>query len=493
VSNLASLLERNVRRRPDDECLVQPEPDRRSLTWAELAASVEAVAAGFAAGSPESGHPSGLVAGQRVGLQGSNSIEYLIAYLAILRAGLVAVPIDPHLGPDGVQQLRDEAGLELVLGGLERPLTRDGLQSWVRHGHSPVVSPPDPEALAVLLRTAGTSGEPRLAMLSHRALLAQVSRSWFSGLLEESATVLGALPLAHVFGLGAVVGGWLAAGARLVLTEGSSERLVAVIADEEVDHLPLTPTLLFRLLQGLPPDPGPGNRMAHVQRVLVAGAAVPDWLAREFTARTGVRVDRGYGLTEAASGVSATFDGPALGPSHVGRPLPGVEVRIGDGLDPAEPGRIALRGDSLFSGYWPDGTDGPDADGWFVTDDLGYVRDGELFLVDRSREVVVVHGFPVYPAEVEQAIRELPRVRSVAVVGTADPRSGTRIVAFVSGQELSGAQVAEHCRRRLAPYKRPAEIRLLDSLPRGVTGEIRRGPLRRMLSDEQLSVSGTSR
>ncbi len=176
-----------------------------------------------------------------------------------------------------------------------------------------------------------------------------------------------------------------------------------------------------------------------------------------------------------------------LGSNHVGRPLPGVEVRIGDGSDPGEPELIALRGDGLFSGYWPDGGGGPDADGWFVTDDVGYLRGPELFLVDRARELIVVSGFPVYPTELEQVIRELPRVTGVAAVGIPDPRTGERIVAFVSGRELSGSAVADHCRSRLPGYKRPAEIRLVSELPRGVTGEIQRVGLRRMLQDERQS------
>lgn len=481
MSNLAQLVHRNALQRGDGEALVEPQPDRRTLDWAELDAQVDAVAAGFA--------DRGLVAGQRLGLRGPNSIEFVVAYLAVLRAGLVAVPLDPDLPPDDVSELRSQVGVKLVLGGPDQPLTSGGLEDLARHGHSPVVSPPDPEALAVLLPTAGTSAEPQLAMLRHRALLAQVAHAQFTGVVDPETTMLGALPYVHVFGLGAVLGSWLGAGARLVVTEESSDDLPSIIASEAVDHLPATPALLFRLLR----SPGSGDQLRTVRQVLSAGAALPDWLSREFTERTGLRVEQGYGLTEAAPGVAATFGGPVLGPNHVGRPLPGVEVRIGDGGEAGEPDLIALRGENLFSGYWPDGRGGPDADGWFVTDDLGYFRGPDLFLVDRAREVVVVHGFPVYPAEVEQVIRELPRVSGVAVVGSPDPRRGDRVVAFVSGQELSGAFIAEHCRSRLAPYKRPAEIRLLNNLPRGVTGEVRRAVLRRMLADEQQSLTGTGR
>ena len=478
VSNLAQLVQRNAQQRRDAEAIVQPDPERRSLSWIELEVQVDAVAAGFA--------DLGVVAGQRVGLAGANSIEYVIGYLAALRAGLVAVPIAAGLAAADVGALLHDCGVKLLLGGPDHPLTPDGLGELARHGHSPVVSPPDAQALAVLLRTAGTSGESRLVMLSHRALLAQPTHAQFPGVVDADTTVLGALPFGHVFGLGAVLGGWLGVGARLVVADLHSDELLSIIGSERVDHLPLTPALLFRLLRDSSSGADSAEPLRSVRRVLSAGAALPERLAREFADRTGLRVEQGYGLTE-APGVSATFGGPVLGSNHVGRPLPGVEVRIGDGSDPGEPELIALRGDGLFSGYWPDGGGGPDADGWFVTDDVGYLRGPELFLVDRARELIVVSGFPVYPTELEQVIRELPRVTGVAAVGIPDPRTGERIVAFVSGRELSGSAVVDHCRSRLPGYKRPAEIRLVSELPRGVTGEIQRIGLRRMLQDERQS------
>jgi long-chain acyl-CoA synthetase len=224
---------------------------------------------------------------------------------------------------------------------------------------------------------------------------------------------------------------------------------------------------------------------------VVAGAApLPEGLAAEFAARTGVRVDRGYGLTEAAPGVTLGLGDGATGQGYVGSPLPGVELRIGDGRDPSEPGEVAVRGDNLFSGYWPHGTGGPDEQGWFRTGDIGYLEDGGLYLVDRARELVIVNGFNVYPAEVEQVILELPDVAAVAVVGRPDPRTGEQVVAFVAGEPTSdpgaGAgplarRVEEHCADRLARFKRPTSVSVLPELPRGATGKVRKGLLREML------------
>jgi long-chain acyl-CoA synthetase len=155
-------------------------------------------------------------------------------------------------------------------------------------------------------------------------------------------------------------------------------------------------------------------------------------------------------------------------------------VRIGDGTEPTEPGEIWIRGDNLFSGYWPDGHDGPGKLGWFPTGDIGYLVDGELFLVDRARELIIVNGFNVYPAEVEGAIAELPGVESVAVVGRPHRRTGEQVVAFVTGPDVSVEMINEYCTDRLAKFKRPSLVRVVDELPRGVTGKVRKGVLRGM-------------
>jgi long-chain acyl-CoA synthetase len=247
-----------------------------------------------------------------------------------------------------------------------------------------------------------------------------------------------------------------------------------VVRDEAVTNLPVAPALLHRMLR----DERCATHLGSVTTVVCGGAPLPEDMRAEFTARTGLRVDQGYGLTEAA-GVSTTVGGDLLGHGHVGRPLPGVEVRIGTAGEADEPEEIWVRGDNLFSGYWPDGSGGPDADGWFATGDIGYRSAGELFLVDRTKELITVNGFHVYPAEVEEAIAELPGVESVAVLGRPDPRTGEQVMAFVTGAGLTESAVAEHCASRLAKFKRPAAIALVDALPRGATGQVRKGQLRR--------------
>jgi len=476
-TNLADLVKRQLVADPDEVALVQPRPVRRTVTWAELDRRVDAVAAGLSA--------HGLVAGHRIALVGSNSIEFVIAYLATLRAGYVAVPINPESTITELRAMINDCGAHALFTSTPQPLlqtdvhqialTIEGLDELADVSARPVSSPRDPETLAVLLYTAGTSGEPKAAMLSHRALLSSLHGVASFELVGHDDVLLALVPLFHVFGLNAVLGSALMSGARLVIMDGFEE-FADVVAEEKITNLPVAPAVLARILE----DERAVASVQSVTRVVSGAAPLSIELREQFTARTGRRVDQGYGLTEAAPGVSATFGGELLGHGHVGRALPGVEIKIGDGAEPSEPGEIWIRGANLFSGYWPDGHDGPSVDGWFPTGDIGYLLDEELFLVDRSRELIIVNGFNVYPAEVEEAIAELSEVSSVAVVGRPDWRTGEQVVAFVAGVDLSVAMISQHCATRLAKFKRPALVQVVDELPRGITGKVRKGVLRGM-------------
>jgi long-chain acyl-CoA synthetase len=486
-SNLADLVAARAAERPQATALVEPGPPagtgpRRTLTWAELDARVSAVAAGLAR--------HGLVAGQRLGLLGPGSAAWVVGYLAALRAGVVVVPLNPQSTAGEVEVVLSDAGARVLLGAgpaappgvTTLPLTEEGLDALALDPDL-VSSPADVENLAVLLYTAGTSGRPKAAMLTHRALLAHVEQVGRLGVLGPEDVVLATLPLFHVFGLNAVLGSWLGSGARLVVADGYPDGFCALVRDEGATFLPLAPPTLHRLLA----DPDLDAGLGRLRTVISGAAPLPEELAEAFSARTGLHVERGYGLTEAAPGVTASSagSGTGTGAGHVGPPLPGVELRIGDGSEPGEPGEIAVRGANLFSGYWPDGEGGPDAEGWFGTGDIGYLDDGELVLVDRARELVIVNGFNVYPAEVEQVIGELPGVAAVAVVGRPAARTGEQVVAFVEGRGLTAEQVQAHCEERLARFKRPAVVHVVDALPRGATGKIRKGMLREMTRAEQ--------
>jgi long-chain acyl-CoA synthetase len=248
-------------------------------------------------------------------------------------------------------------------------------------------------------------------------------------------------------------------------------------------------------------------------RVIVSGASTldPD-LAAAFAESSGQVVEQGYGMTEAAPVIAATLAGerPAGTPpkvGSVGRPLPGIQVRIvdadGNEQSAGDLGQLFVKGDNLFSGYWPPatesgrGADGPDADGWYATGDLCFVDDdGDLTVVDRLKELVIVSGFNVYPSEVEDVIAEVDGVAEVAVVGIPDEATGEAVVAYVvpksgvAAAALADA-VAEHCSTRLARFKHPSQVVVVEGLPHSATGKVAKGRLRALARSEALNLGQT--
>ena len=214
-----------------------------------------------------------------------------------------------------------------------------------------------------------------------------------------------------------------------------------------------------------------------------------------FRLATGVTIWEGYGLTESAPTVTTTAVGDEARPGSIGLPLPGLEVRVvaedGDEAEDGDPGEILVRGPNVFAGYWnrPEETAAVlDADGWLHTGDVAYRDEDEyLFLVDRKKDLIIVSGFNVYPKEVEEAIASDPRVADVAVVGVADERTGEAVEAWVVPADaspfLTAAEVLEHLGGRLARFKMPKVVNLVDELPRHVTGKVLRRALRRPVDE----------
>ena len=221
----------------------------------------------------------------------------------------------------------------------------------------------------MLLYTSGTSGRPRAAMLSHRALLANIEQvaEVMPQMITGRDVVLGVLPLFHVYGLNAVLGQVLRQQARLVLVDGfDPEGSLDLIEDEAISVLPVAPPVFAYWMQ----VPGLEDRLGPVRLVLSGSAPLDPALTDAFTERTGVEIHQGYGLTEAAPVVTSTLCSKNPTPRSVGAALPGIEIRLVDehGREPHDEdgGEIQIRGDNLFSGYWPDGADGPDDDGWWA-------------------------------------------------------------------------------------------------------------------------------
>ncbi len=352
----------------------------------------------------------------------------------------------------------------------------------------PVPSRPDPETLACLLYTGTTADLPRAAMLTHRALLANLEQAADvePPMMRAEDVVLGVLPLFHVYGLNAVLGGVIRQGATLVLTDHFDPRgTLDVIADQKVTVVPVAPAVFPHWL-GLT---GLQASLASVRLVLSGSAPLSRRVVEEFQRVTGIPVHQGYGLTEAAPVVTSTLASSTPVPGSLGVALPGVGLRLVDdyGLEPepGDPGEIQVRGENLFAGYWPDGSDGPGADGWWATGDVGFLDDGgDLFLVDRAAEVVVVAGFSVYPSEVEEVVGRVLGVAEVAVIGVPDAATGSAVVAYVLAPGADPGAVVDDVRRRceaeLAGFKRPTRIEVVTELPTSLAGRVRKGALRQL-------------
>lgn len=520
IHGVAELLGLAALESPDKLALV--EAAGRSMTWAELDEEVSRLATGLGA--------AGILAGHRVAIATVNRLEFVATYLAVLRVQAVAVPINPRATGTEIARMVGDSGARLVvadayaigavreaigyvdkaiaghldLGHVDadffartvRPQTyvvgatlRDGERAYadLRAGQPRAVPQlADTERLAVLLYTSGASGRPRGAMLTHRALLANVEQiaAVEPPMIHGDDVVLGVLPLFHVYGLNAVLGSVLRHRAKLLLVDHfEPQSTLDVIEDEACSVVPVAPPVLAYWMQ----DSALEERLGPVRLLLSGSAPLDPGLVDAFTARTRIPVHQGYGLTEAAPVVTSTLCSVSLAAGSVGAALPGVEVRLvdEDGAAPeqGDPGEIQIRGDNLFSGYWPDGTEGPGPDGWWATGDVGFLSSaGDLTLVDRLKDLVIVSGFNVYPVEVEDTIAEVAGVADVAVIGVPDERTGEAVVAYVvATADAPGDltfRIRARCAERLAGFKQPSRLELVDELPYTATGKVQKGRLR---------------
>jgi long-chain acyl-CoA synthetase len=340
--------------------------------------------------------------------------------------------------------------------------------------------------------TSGTAGEPKAAMLTHGNLVANLRQ--MQAVPDESVHIgdvaLATVPLFHIFGLNVVLGLSLISGAALVLEERfDAAGSLADVLELGVTILFGVPTMFALWSETDPPSGvGDGGGLRSVRRAISGASALPASVATGFEARFGVALWQGYGLTEASPGV-ATSLGTRRRSGSVGHPLPGVELRLVDGSGhdvlAGDPGEIWVRGPNVFSGYWRDEPASARAlsdDGWLRTGDVGVVgEEGELFVVERSKDLIIVSGFNVYPGEVERVVAQLPKVEEAVALGVPDPTTGEAIEVVIvrrEGCELTADEVKAHCVSQLVSYKCPTSVRFVAELPRGLSGKALRRALR---------------
>ncbi len=503
--SLVALLDAAARRAPDRIALIA---DRRTdpvrpltLTWSELADQVRRAAAAFAR--------LGLRPGDRIGVQLGNTVEFPIAFFGALRAGLTVVPVNPgYTEPELVTVLRDAgaaalltesvAALEaagvlgvptlIVAGQVAGAQVPDGA-----HGLAELMAA-DAEAvhehcdLAALVYTSGTTGRPRGAMLTHRALVANLDQcaALEPAVLKPSDVVLLALPFFHVYGLGPGLGMLTRTAATGVLMERfDAESALRLMTEQRVSVVLGAPPMYADLVET--DADALATAFGSVRLAMSGAAPLSGEVADRLRRLTGTRLQQGYGLTETAPVLTCTVGRPAKSGS-IGAPVPGVDLWLRDLEEPGapveegDPGEIVVRGPNLFSGYWPDGADGPGESGWFGTGDVAYAdAEGDLFLVDRAKELIIVSGFNVYPAEVEAVLLNHPSVAEAAAVGVPDERDGEAVKAFVvaASGRISTAELASWCAHSLARFKCPREFEVVDALPHSATGKVRKVQLRK--------------
>jgi long-chain acyl-CoA synthetase len=465
VPGVLAALTEAARTRPDEDALFQAD---RVLTWRGLARRAGGVARRMAA--------DGIGPGDRVAITLPNGWRFVVALLGALGTGATVTPLNPALSAD--ERAR-------TLADLQPRLTLDSVgegQGEMEECACPV----DPAAPALILYTSGSTGRPKGAVLSHAALQAALE-SWAYPVmgLSPADCVLATLPLSHSFGINGALMAPVLAGARVAIVESfTPPGVLDAIARHRVTVLPAVATMFRRLLE----SPALAGADLSSLRHALSGAAPCPWdLADEWRRRTGVRILRGYGMTELFRPISYLAGDARDVPESIGRAVPGVELRVmsdeGRALGVEETGELWIRTPAAMDGYWgaPEETRAVLTDGWFRTGDLATISaDGFVTIAGRKKELILRGGYSVVPAEVEAVLLAHPAVAEAAVIGWPHPDLGEEVAAFVALRAGAAAEpeaLIAHCRARLAGYKYPRSVTVLAALPKSSTGKVLKGQL----------------
>jgi long-chain acyl-CoA synthetase len=495
--NLAHIIDSH----PDDHVAIFSRG--RPTTYGELRAQVGHVRGGLAR--------IGLQPGDRIVLLCGNGRFFVDLYLAALGLGVVTVPLNPASPAPEIEREVATVGATVVVvepsaaaAWAQVPRTsvasvrtvietEAGTVTGAHMGFDDLLSAEplpaievDPDHLAALIFTSGTAGAPRAAMLSHGNLQSNLdqSQSATDG-VRPTDVVYGVLPMFHIFGLNVVLGLSLARGAAVVLVQRFDPfTAIETIAERGVTVIPGAPPLWLAFSHF---DEAPANTFANVRLALTGAAKMPEEAIRRLQERFGLVLLEGYGLTEASPIVTSSA-GMAQRVGSVGKVLQGIEVRLvdehGDDALRGDAGELWVKGPNVFLGYLdePEATaKALTADGWLRTGDIAVTDDdGYLYLVDRVKDLIIVSGFNVYPAEVEDVLMEHPAVHEVGVIGVPHPHTGEAVKAFVvlePGASAHEDTLVSWCLDHLARYKCPAKILFVDELPRNVSGKLLRRSL----------------
>ena len=500
MTNLGSLLGRAAADHPGRVAL---RLDDFTLTYAQLREAAGRMSALLAA--------HGVQPGDRVGIMLPNVPAFPIAFYGALAADAVVVPMNPLLKSREIAYYLGDSGARVVLAwqaaageaakgaadaGAEAIAVETPDLAGLLAGDAGLAEPRRrDEDDAVILYTSGTTGRPKGAELTHAGLVRNAELTART-LLKNSTddVMMGCLPLFHVFGLTCGLNASVAAAGTLtLLPRFDPAKALEIIERDRVTIFEGVPTMYAAILHLPAADPA----MAATLRVCVSGgASLPVEILRGFEEKFGCVILEGYGLSETSPVASFNQPDQERKPGSIGTPVEGVQMRLvddaGQTVPAGEIGEIAIRGHNVMKGYWnkPEATAEAITDGWFRTGDMAKVdSDGYYYIVDRKKDLIIRGGYNVYPREIEEVLHEHPAVAEVAVIGIPHPELGEEVgaaVALKPGATATPEELRAFARDKVAAYKYPRRIWLVDSLPKGPTGKI----LRREVRPEEQAAEG---
>jgi long-chain acyl-CoA synthetase len=453
----------------------------------------------------------GIRRGDRVGIMLPNCPHFPIAYYAVLGLGAVAIPLNIMLkAREMAYQLEDSearaiiawesfspevekaaANLEVltfrIYLGDNLPSGSLGLVDLIRQGNSmPPSQEVSPDDVAVILYTAGVTGRPKGAELTHHNLAFHASEFRTHLRITSKDRFLAVVPFYHALGQGMLMNLAFVSGAELVIhSRFHPGDVLRALQEEQITYFLGVPTM-YNSISGFPSVTKYETRL--LRHCISGGAKLPQQLALYFEQQCGHILMEGYGLSETSSMVCLNTTVDAGYNGSVGAAIRGISVKIVNEEDTELPigevGEILIRGETLMQGYRgrPDLSAQALRGGWFHTGDLGRIDiDGNLYVVDRKDDMILKSGFKIYPREIEEVIEQLPHVQEVAVVGVPDPVVGEEIKACIvlkEGADLSSGDILEYCRERMAAYKCPRIVRFYKELPKAPGGKILKSELR---------------
>jgi long-chain acyl-CoA synthetase len=488
-NRIHQVFDRHVAATPDSFALVE---DGETLTYRQFDRAVT--------GTTEALQEFGIRAGDRVLIVSENCISLACLLFAVSRLDAWAIVANPRLSPRELDLIRDHSGARRVfftadvseeaaahasrVGARIRdigPLSGIGVSALNEDTVAEPVEPDSASQVAVLIYTSGTTGTPKGVMLTHRNLLFSAMTTALHRNMTSADIQYCVLPISHIVGISLLIQTLMVGASVRLVVKYSPAALVKAMAEEGITMLNGVPATYQRLLEYKATAGLPKLNRGALRLIGVAGAPLDLDLKARVEGELGLPLSNGFGITECSPGISGVRSDAPRNDNAVGRLLPGLEARIvgkdGKIITNGDIGELHVRGPNVMRGYYraPDLTaKAMDEDGWFNSGDLARFDDDILFIVGRSKEMIIRSGFNVYPAEVEAVISTHPAVVQSAVVGR-QVEGNEEVVAFVQllkGSDVTTHNLMAHIAPLLTSYKRPSEIILMDTLPATSTGKL---------------------